>query len=70
MEFCPLHNSVINGHFEAVRYLVENGADIQASGVVRLFIVPPLNVSRTIMRPYFLLGCGSSADLCCQPRIL
>jgi hypothetical protein len=50
-----LHNSVINGHFEAVRYLVENGADIQASGVVRLFIVPPLNVSRTIMRPYLLI---------------
>jgi ankyrin repeat protein len=55
MEFCPLHNSVINGHFEAVRYLVENGADIQASGVVRLFIVPPLNVSPTKKRPYFLL---------------
>lgn len=34
MEFSPLHNSVISGHFEAVRFLVENGADIHAKGLV------------------------------------
>ena len=30
----PLHHAVIGGHFECVRYLVENGADVQAYGMV------------------------------------